>query len=169
MTDKELDVLVERLREFEYGDPTSVLIFDVFNAITQLRSDLAAARALLKNVRSDIIAVCCDHDGNVCFNGSDGDRRVMQDALGAIDAALANGKVNDLAIPSGGTEAGPEEERIEAAYWRFDGRHKGYGQWEQAPQSERDAFKAEMRNALNAEKTRAEMRLVSRGWRKDGP
>lgn len=74
----------------------------------------------------------------------------------------------DHATPSGGQEAGPQEDRIEAAYWRFDARHKGYGQWKQAPMSERDAFKAEMRNALEAEKTRAEMRLVARGWRRPG-
>ena len=71
----------------------------------------------------------------------------------------------DHATPSGGQEAGPQEDRIEAAYWRFDARHKGYGQWKQAPMSERDAFKAEMRNALEAEKTRAEMRLVAKGCR----
>ena len=74
----------------------------------------------------------------------------------------------DHAMPSGGQEAGPQEDRIEAAYWRFDARHKGYGQWKQAPRSERDAFKSEMRNALEAEKTRAEMRLVARGWRRTG-
>lgn len=74
----------------------------------------------------------------------------------------------DRATPSGGLEAAPEEDRIEAAYWRFDARHKGYGQWKQAPMSERDAFRAEMRNALAAEKTRAEMRLVARGWRRTG-
>ena len=75
----------------------------------------------------------------------------------------------DHATPSGGREAGPEEDRIEAAYWRFDARHKGYGQWKQAPMSERAAFKAEMRNALAAEKTRAEMRLVAKGWRRPAP
>lgn len=74
----------------------------------------------------------------------------------------------DHATPSGGQEAGPQEDRIEAAYWRFDARHKGYGPWKQAPMSERDAFKAEMRNALEAEKTRAEMRLVAKGWRRPG-
>jgi hypothetical protein len=72
----------------------------------------------------------------------------------------------DLATPSGGLKAGPEEDRIEAAYWRFDARRKGYGQWKTAPMSERDAFKAEMRNALGAEKTRAQMRLIGSGWRK---
>ena len=75
---------------------------------------------------------------------------------------------SDHATPSGGQEAGPQEDRIEAAYWRFDARHKGYGQWKQAPMSERDSFKAEMRNALEAEKTRAEMRLVAKGWRRPG-
>jgi hypothetical protein len=74
----------------------------------------------------------------------------------------------DLATPGGGREAGPEEERIELAYWRFDARRKGYGKWKSAPMSERDAFKAEMRNALGAEKTRAEMRLVGLGWRRPG-
>lgn len=64
----------------------------------------------------------------------------------------------DMATPSGGYEAEPEEERIEAAYWRFDARHKGHGQWKTAPMSERDAFKAELRNALAAEKTRAQSR-----------
>ena len=77
---------------------------------------------------------------------------------------------SDHATPSGGQEAGPQEDRIEAAYWRFDARHKGYSQWKTAPMSERDAFKAEMRNALEAEKVRAEMRLVARGWRRpDAP
>lgn len=72
----------------------------------------------------------------------------------------------DIATASGGIEGGPEEERIEAAYWRFDARHKGYGQWKKAPMSERDAFKAEMRNALAAEKMRAQARLIAHGWRK---
>ena len=72
----------------------------------------------------------------------------------------------DLAVPGGGREAGPEEERIEAAYWRFDARRKGYGRWKQAPMSERSAFKAEMRNALGAEK----IRLVARANpKKEGP
>lgn len=57
------------------------------------------------------------------------------------------------------------EERLEAAYWNFDARRKGYGRWKNSRMSERDAFKAEMRNAIEAEKVRAEMRLVARGWR----
>ena len=78
-------------------------------------------------------------------------------------------QAQDIAEASGGAEGGPEEDRIEAAFWRFDARHKGYGQWRQAPMSERDAFKAEMRNALHAEAVRAEMRMVVKGWRKQGP
>jgi len=85
-------------------------------------------------------------------------------------AAPPAAPADDHATPSGGQEAGPQEDRIEAAYWRFDARHKGYSQWKTAPMSERDAFKAEMRNALEAEKVRAEMRLVARGWRRpDAP
>jgi len=88
----------------------------------------------------------------------------------APGAAPPAAPADDHATPSGGQEAGPQEDRIEAAYWRFDARHKGYSQWKTAPMSERDAFKAEMRNALESEKVRAEMRLVARGWRRpDAP
>ena len=34
---------------------------------------------------------------------------------------------------------------LEAAYWQFDARVKGYGEWKGRPQSERDAFKATVR------------------------
>lgn len=34
-------------------------------------------------------------------------------------------------------------DKAEAAYWRFDARRNGYGEWKETPQSERDAFKAE--------------------------
>lgn len=71
--------------------------------------------------------------------------------------------------PRDRTESVYEEERIEAAFWRFDARRKGYGQWKDSPMSERDAFKAEIRNALGSEKIRAEMRLVARGWRRASP
>ena len=81
-------------------------------------------------------------------------------------AAPPAAPAEDHATPSGGQEAGPQEDRIEAAYWRFDARRSGYARWKAAPMSERDAFKAEMRNALEAEKVRAEMRLVARGWRR---
>ena len=78
-------------------------------------------------------------------------------------------KTLDIAEASGGVEGGPEEERLEAAYWRFDARHKGYWKWKEAPMSERDAFKAEMRNAMAAEKMRAQARLIANGWRKSTP
>lgn len=62
---------------------------DAVEELARTRAALAEAQALLKNTRSDIVAVCCDHDGRVCFNGSEGDRRVVQEAIAAIDAALA--------------------------------------------------------------------------------
>ena len=40
----------------------------------------------------------------------------------------------------------------EESYWRFDARRKGYGEWKETPQSERDAFKAELQAALAAER-----------------
>ena len=40
----------------------------------------------------------------------------------------------------------PEQEDVlETAYWLFDARRKGYGEWKGMPQSERDAFKAQYR------------------------
>ena len=35
------------------------------------------------------------------------------------------------------------QDALEVAFWGFDARRKGYGRWAGAPQSERDAFKAE--------------------------
>lgn len=40
-----------------------------------------------------------------------------------------------------------EDDDAEVAYWRFDARVKGYSEWKGRPQSERDAFKAEYRQA----------------------
>ena len=42
------------------------------------------------------------------------------------------------------------EDAIEAAYWDFDARHKGYGRHKTTPQSERDAFKWAVRSLLAA-------------------
>lgn len=49
------------------------------------------------------------------------------------------------------------DDLAEESYWRFDARRKGYGPWKEAPQSERDAYKAELA-ALRAqlEQARAE-------------
>ena len=50
--------------------------------------------------------------------------------------------------PAGNLPPEPTEEDpdgAETAYWRFDGRRKGYAEWKNAPQSERDAFKCEYR------------------------
>lgn len=40
------------------------------------------------------------------------------------------------------------EDAIEAAYWNFDARKQGLNEWAKAPQSERDAFKAEARKLI---------------------
>lgn len=60
--------------------------------------------------------------------------------------------VIDLAVPGGGIVGGPDEDYIESSYWIFDARRKGYGQWKRRPMSERDAFKAELRNAIHKER-----------------
>lgn len=41
------------------------------------------------------------------------------------------------------------EDKIEEAFWSFDGRRKGYGEFKNRPQSERDAFKHEMRKIID--------------------
>lgn len=41
-----------------------------------------------------------------------------------------------------------DDDAAEAAYWRFDARRNGLGEWKGMPMSERDAFKAEYRNAM---------------------
>lgn len=46
----------------------------------------------------------------------------------------------------------------EESFWRFDARRKGYGPWKETPQSERDAFKAEVA-ALRAELEQAKKEL----------
>ncbi len=42
-----------------------------------------------------------------------------------------------------------DDDPAETAYWNFDARKKGYAQWKGVPQTERDAFKAEYRAALD--------------------
>lgn len=60
------------------------------------------------------------------------------------------------------------EDAIEAAYWQFDCRKKGLNEWASAPQSERDAFKAEARKLVRgyfptrqAQDTKREMLAVA--------
>lgn len=118
--------------------------------------------------REPTIAMCIAGDG--ARHNVDDATRTPAVYRAMIAAAPPAAPADDHATPSGGQEAGPQDDRIEAAYWRFDARHKGYSQWKTAPMSERDAFKAEMRNALEAEKVRAEMRLAASGWRRpDAP
>lgn len=139
--------------------------------VRPLAQPLRAEPVALESVHltRDIKGMCTVRvNGRVAIqdNGDIIDHMATLEWFAAPPAAPAD----DHATPSGGQEAGPQEDRIEAAYWRFDVRHKGYSQWKTAPMSERDAFKAEMRNALEAEKVRAEMRLVARGWRRpDAP
>lgn len=49
-----------------------------------------------------------------------------------------------LTVKPPASECDPDE----FAYWQFDARRKGYAEWRQRPQSERDAFKQEIRNAF---------------------
>ena len=60
------------------------------------------------------------------------------------------------------------EDAIEAAYWQFDCRKNGLNEWASAPQSERDAFKAEARKLVRgyfptrqAQDTKREMLAVA--------
>ena len=60
------------------------------------------------------------------------------------------------------------EDAIEAAYWYFDARRSGLNEWASAPQSERDAFKAEARKLARgyfptrqAQDTKREMLAVA--------
>ncbi|MBX9604648.1 MAG: DUF1653 domain-containing protein [Gammaproteobacteria bacterium] len=50
------------------------------------------------------------------------------------------------------------DDLAEESYWRFDARRKGYGPWKEAPQSERDAYKAELA-ALRAQLAEAQAKL----------
>lgn len=43
------------------------------------------------------------------------------------------------------------DDPAEDAFWRFDARRKGYGDWKLRPQSERAAFKNEYRARLSKE------------------
>lgn len=63
------------------------------------------------------------------------------------------------------------EDAIEAAYWQFDCRRSGINEWASAPQSERDAFKAEARKLVRghfptrqAQDTKREMLAVANAF-----
>lgn len=43
------------------------------------------------------------------------------------------------------------EDKLEEAFWDFDGRRKGYGKWKNRPQAERDAFKSILRKFISLE------------------
>ena len=50
------------------------------------------------------------------------------------------------------------DDAAEESFWRFDARRKGYSQWKGMPQSERDAFKAEIA-ALGAQLEQGQSRV----------
>ena len=80
---------------------------------------------------------------------------------------------NPVDLPCDKCKAKPVQEQdiedaIEAAYWHFDARKKGLNEWASAPQSERDAFKAEARKlskgyfpTRQAQDTKREMLAVA--------
>ena len=87
-------------------------------------------------------------------------RRGCDEAVGILRAALAQ-----QAEP---VQEQDVEDDIEAAYWHFDARKKGLNEWAYAPQSERDAFKAEARKLVRgyfptrqAQDTKREMLAVA--------
>lgn len=70
---------------------------------------------------------------------------VLTDSIGALiaDVEAGNAEAQQLA-------AAVPDDAIEAAYWEFDARHKGYGPRKTTTQSERDAFKWAVRAMLAA-------------------
>lgn len=68
----------------------------------------------------------------------------LTDSIGALIADVEAGNA-EAKRPAAAMSA---EEAIEAAYWDFDARHKGYGPHKTTPQSERDAFKWAVRAML---------------------
>ena len=67
-------------------------------------------------------------------------------------ASMRNGTFNQASAEQAQPAAAvvPADDAIEAAYWDFDARHKGYGPHKTTPQSERDAFKWAVRALLAA-------------------
>lgn len=54
---------------------------------------------------------------------------------------------------------------LEAVFWEFDARRKGYGDWASHPQSERDAFKVSVCYILAKERRRAQLEGQIEGMR----
>lgn len=67
--------------------------------------------------------------------------------------------------PPAGLAVVPADDAIEAAYWDFDARHKGYGPHKMTPQSERDAFKWAVRALLAATPAQQPAAAAPEGWR----
>ena len=58
------------------------------------------------------------------------------------------------------------EEKLEEAYWLFDGMHHGYGKHKEAPKSERGAFKDVVRELLAQQKAKVVHPLVPNFWKR---
>lgn len=80
-----------------------------------------------------------------CINNRCMDMVSAQSRIADLERQLAEASA-PVEFPADGRNDDPAE----AAFWSFDARKKGYGRWKGAPQSERDAFKAEYRAAIVA-------------------
>jgi hypothetical protein len=112
-------------------------MYEPFNKITASRADRVAW----------ILCQIIDEDAPMrwtryrsaaeCIAGNE---EVMADLLALRRAVTAP---VDLTVQGQAAEA-----RLEQAYWEFDARRKGYGQWGARPMSERDAFKSVARQLV---------------------
>jgi len=97
-------------------DETIIEIRD--KEIESLRHQFAECQAREKMQQDAMLAVLCDHDGVPCFSGSDGDRKVIADALAmpsdstALDAMLKQAK-HEMALLL--------LRRFEVGYWNDAG------------------------------------------------
>lgn len=102
----------------------------------------------------------CDVDGYWKFfpSGTSGGYipdYVMKAVLNKLDELNAYMNTEDATNPVSkdvGKHGVPSEEKLneilEQSFWSFDARRSGYSNWKGKPQSERDAFKGELRNVL---------------------
>ena len=126
LTTEQAQQIEEALDELRYANNTDIAKTKYYKALSTIR----AARA-----QADHIAGA---DKMVVPNGY---------ALVSIDALKVWGKYDEVRnacqFPAEQAEQEPVDlsDALEAAFWEFDARRKGYGKWKHQPQSERDAFK----------------------------
>ena len=84
-----MNKIVENLRNLQpsdVGNEAAACEIERLTAeVASLKEQLAAREARIQSMRSDIQSVLCDHDGEPCFHGSPGDRRIISDLLEARD------------------------------------------------------------------------------------